>query len=357
MKILYTMLGLIGFFCCNAQNEKTVAYINQYKEIAMQEMSRSGVPASITLAQAVLESQSGESILVKKSNNHFGIKCKVEWTGAKVYHNDDAKGECFRAYASAEKSFQDHSDFLKTRPHYAFLFYLSPMDYESWAYGLKKAGYATAPTYPQKLIKVITDYNLNQYNIIAIAKAKEQAPVTQDVKIIVPASKPINTNITAIAQPDAAESTDDREEIPSKIVATKKNIVASNNPSPYPSGIFLNNELKVIYASKGTSLLALANEYHITLSKLLSFNDMDEIDILAANQLIYLERKQKKGITDFYISKPGESIYNIAQITGVRIENILQYNNKFRKLPTTVPTGSKIWLNTPVESSPSANKK
>ncbi len=355
MRVLITLIGVFFFFESNAQNEKTVAYINQYKEIAMQEMSRSGVPASITLAQAVLESQSGESVLVKKSNNHFGIKCKVEWTGAKVYHNDDAKGECFRAYSSAEKSFQDHSNFLKTRPHYAFLFNLNPMDYEAWAYGLKKAGYATAPTYPQKLIKVITDYNLNQYNIIAIAKAKEQTPATPDKTNIEAVSKPINNNTTA--QPGAGESREEREEIPSKTTTTNKNMVAPNsNPSPYPSGIFLNNELKVIYASKGTSMLALANEYHITLSKLLSFNDMDEIDILPTNQLIYLERKQKKGITDFYISKSGESIYQIAQITGVRIENILQYNIKFRK-SKSVAAGSKIWLITPTESSSTTNKK
>ena len=163
-------IRLILIFCMTIQigwtqnNATTIAYIAQYKTIAMKEMKRTGVPASITLAQAILESNSGESNLAKNHNNHFGIKCKSDWTGAKAYQDDDAKQECFRAYDNAEVSFKDHSNFLKNRPNYVDLFLLDPVDDTAWAYGLKKAGYATATDYPKKLLKIIDDYELAQYN-------------------------------------------------------------------------------------------------------------------------------------------------------------------------------------------------
>ena len=136
-------------------NSGTISYIMQYKAIAMKEMKRTGVPASITLAQAILESNSGESDLAKNHNNHFGIKCKSDWTGAKTYQDDDAKQECFRAYDAAEMSFKDHSNFLKNRPNYVDLFLLDPVDDTAWAYGLKKAGYATDPNYSNLIKGVI----------------------------------------------------------------------------------------------------------------------------------------------------------------------------------------------------------
>ena len=169
-KFLTISIVLFSFSAAFAQKEKVELYITQFSEFAMNEMIRTGVPASITLAQGILESQSGESDLVKRSNNHFGIKCKPEWTGPKTYHDDDEIGECFRVYTTAEESYKDHSDFLKTRSHYDFLFKIDPLNYEAWAKGLKKAGYATLSTYPQKLIKLIKDYNLNEYSKIALKK-------------------------------------------------------------------------------------------------------------------------------------------------------------------------------------------
>jgi LysM repeat protein len=162
-------------------NSTTIAYIAQYKTIAMKEMKRTGVPASITLAQAIVESNSGESNLAKNHNNHFGIKCKSDWTGAKTYQDDDAKQECFRAYDAAELSFKDHSNFLKNRPNYVDLFLLDPVDDTAWAYGLKKAGYATASDYPKKLLKIIDDYELAQYNFPELANEieEEEAPVNK----------------------------------------------------------------------------------------------------------------------------------------------------------------------------------
>src|SRR6476660_9666277 len=149
-----------------------LAYISRYKELAIAEMKRTGVPAAITLAQGIHETEAGTSVLVKKSNNHFGIKCKDEWRGQSVSHDDDARGECFRKYTATEDSYRDHSDFLKNRPNYASLFTLDPTDYQGWAYGLKKAGYATNPKYAQILIKLIQDYNLEDYTLIAMGKMK-----------------------------------------------------------------------------------------------------------------------------------------------------------------------------------------
>src|SRR5215216_1988069 len=148
-------------------------YVLQFKDIAIEEMKRTGVPAAITLAQGIHETSAGQSVLVLKSNNHFGIKCKAEWTGPSVSHDDDARGECFRKYSSPYDSYRDHSDFLTSRPHYASLFKLDPTDYEAWAWGLKKAGYATNPKYPQVLIKLIRDYNLQDYTLIAMGSKRD----------------------------------------------------------------------------------------------------------------------------------------------------------------------------------------
>jgi flagellum-specific peptidoglycan hydrolase FlgJ len=160
-------------FCCEtlfAQKMTQPQYVEAYASFAMTEMERSGVPAAITLAQGILESESGNSILAKEANNHFGIKCKHEWKGGRIYHDDDQDGECFRRYPSVEESYRDHSDFLRYRPFYTHLFSLDPTDYKAWAYGLKKAGYATGSQYPTKLISLIERYNLNQYTLQVIER-------------------------------------------------------------------------------------------------------------------------------------------------------------------------------------------
>ena len=180
-------------------NATTIAYIAQYKTIAMKEMKRTGVPASITLAQAIVESNSGESNLAKKHNNHFGIKCKSDWTGAKTYQDDDAKQECFRAYDAAELSFKDHSNFLKNRPNYVDLFLLDPVDDTAWAYGLKKAGYATASDYPKKLLKIIDDYELAQYNFPELANEIEEEEASANVLADTPVKKtPSDTPVNKV---------------------------------------------------------------------------------------------------------------------------------------------------------------
>src|SRR5215467_1623901 len=172
--IFFFFLTSLSFKFSQAQSSTDIlAYISRYKDLAISEMKRTGIPAAITLAQGIHETEAGTSDLVKRSNNHFGIKCKENWTGQSVSHDDDARGECFRKYAAPEESYRDHSDFLKSRPNYASLFKLDPTDYEAWAFGLKKAGYATNPKYAQVLIKLIRDYNLQDYTLIALGKMKE----------------------------------------------------------------------------------------------------------------------------------------------------------------------------------------
>ena len=166
MKFKFTILLLLPFFCItlSAQKTATLIYIDQYKDIAIKEMKRTGIPASITLAQGIVESNSGESNLALNFNNHFGIKCKTDWKGETTYQDDDTKQECFRVYPNANASFIDHSNFIKTRPNYAPLFQLDPVDDSAWAIGLKKAGYATASDYAFKLMKVMDDFELSQFN-------------------------------------------------------------------------------------------------------------------------------------------------------------------------------------------------
>jgi len=346
----------VVFFCLmtifSRGQDKAQAYIDTYKNIAIAEMQRTGVPAAITLAQGLLESGCGEGDLCRISNNHFGIKCKTEWTGNKVYHDDDEKNECFRSYASGAESYRDHSDFLKNREPYAFLFKLDPTDYKGWAMGLKKAGYATEKDYPQKLIKIIDDYNLNQYTYLAttgpklnddssFASAKNTPPAIQtdsttkadtstgaiakdtilgDLSIPF-AVKPKN----AVAEVVAAE---EKKEDSVTIINSNTNAIVTKDSSKsiYPSGIFTINHTKVIYVQEGTSLLSIANQQGISLSKLLDFNDMEDVDVTQSSQLIFLERKQTKGSTDAHIAKENETLLDISQQEGVRLDKILEYN-------------------------------
>lgn len=350
MKKTIVLACLLATLTLQAQKEKVEAYIKTYRELAITEMIRTGVPASIKLAQGILESQSGESELARVSNNHFGIKCKTEWTGARTYHDDDAKGECFRVYTSVEDSYKDHSDFLRSRPHYAFLFQLDPTDYEGWANGLKKAGYATSPTYPQKLLKVINEYNLQQYSLEALARQDRPAPVVvtgePDTRSV--SAKEPGKEIT-IAETPGPIPREKEKNTPEPFAGEEKTETMATathvkKPVPYPLGIFTINHTKVIYVAEGTSLLSIANQYDISLGKLIEFNELDPMDILDTDRLLFIERKPKKGATDFHVAIAGETLYAISQLEGVRLENLLEYNHLSKN---TVPAaGAKIFLRT-----------
>jgi len=330
-----------------AQTDKATAYINKYKDIAMDEMLRSGVPAAITLAQGILESSYGESDLCVQSNNHFGIKCKTEWTGDKVYHDDDAKHECFRSYPDAAASFKDHSDFLTSRPWYASLFKLRPTDTRGWAYGLKKAGYATEKDYPQKLLKIITDYNLNEFTVLVVNgnRKKQSVPapdITENNTAVAYENKTTHQFIPSVAK-------EEKEEV-EVYVKENRGITAENPVNKYPAGVFAINHTKVIYARAGSSLLAIANQYSISLSRLIEFNELEESNILSNDHLLFLERKSKKGERDFHLVERNETLYDICQKEGVRMDYILSYNGiKKNSRPLA---GEKVYLRSNAPVSP-----
>lgn len=325
----------IGFICLlisvgvNAQTNTPAPisieeYINTYKEIAMKEMIRTGVPASITLAQGIVETENGNSKLVKKSNNHFGIKCKETWTGPSVSHDDDAPGECFRKYTNAEESYVDHSNFLVTRKHYASLFTLDPLDYKAWAYGLKKAGYATNPRYPEMLIKYIETYNLHQYSLIAMGKKQDDAS-----NVVITETKPpveVVANTTVAVQKE--EKQKPKADVPKPVLEIKTNTVAVEEKKvvTYPTGEFKINETRVVYVAKGTPFLSIAQQYNVQLKWLFDFNDLKEMEAVPNDQLIYLQRKRRTGANEFHIMTAGESLYDVAQTEGIRLEALLQLN-------------------------------
>ncbi len=365
-------------------NQITIAYIAQYKAIAMKEMKRTGVPASITLAQGILESNSGESNLAKNHNNHFGIKCKSDWTGAKAYQDDDTKQECFRAYETAEVSFKDHSNFLKNRPNYVDLFLLDPVDDTAWAYGLKKAGYATASDYPKKLLKIIDDYELAQYNFpeleneieveeapvkktivdTLVNKTSSDTPVTK-VVLDTPIKKehtdtPVNkvlidTPVKSLNKPAGIAQTntinnlaplptkalptqtlpavqkDTIKKEPLKTDSTKASTielpVISKKPSyNYPEGQFRINQVPVILGKEKMSFIEIALKYKVPLYKLFEYNDIRASNLLDSDQLIFLAPKKKAGATSFHIVKYNTSLQEISQLEGVQLSLLKLYN-------------------------------
>jgi LysM repeat protein len=328
---------------------ETAAYINQYKNIAMQEQIRTGVPAAIKLAQAILESQTGKSRLATEANNHFGIKCKIEWKGPKIYHNDDATGECFRVYENAETSFIDHSNFLKTRTHYAFLFKLDVTDFTSWAFGLKQAGYATNPNYPALLIKAINDYDLAQYSLIALENKKKgidfvitPAPVTK------PVTEPaITTEPTVIVKQPAPEK-EVPAPAPAPVVSPSLQAAPTKEVIPAPVSLLENtkvtiNHTKAVLATKGSSLLAIANNNKISLSKIFEYNELAEMNILDQDRILFIEKKQKYGASEVHTVTGTETLYSIAQKEGVLLSSLLALNPTSTK-ERILQVGQKIKL-------------
>lgn len=322
---------LAGFACSHnsllAQNAAVVQYINTYKFLAIREMQRTGVPASIKLAQGILETQAGGSDLVKRSNNHFGIKCKTGWSGEKVYHDDDERGECFRAYATAEDSYRDHSDFLKRSQRYAFLFQLDPTDYRDWAKGLKKAGYATNPKYTQQLIKYIEDYDLQLYTLVALGKKKLENE---------PPLYAANNDVAPVIS-TAVFTGDNTGEMQPEVPVVKPLRLR------YPEGVFRINDTRVVVVAAGTPLLAIAEQYNIKYTHLLDFNELTEADdIVRKDQLIFLQRKRRQGANAFHIAGQGETFHDIAQEEAVRLDYLLTYNQlRGDEMPVA---GQKIFL-------------
>ncbi|MEG1334138.1 MAG: glucosaminidase domain-containing protein [Bacteroides sp.] len=258
------------------RNSRYVEYVNRYSELAVEQMREHRIPASITLAQGLLESGAGMSELARKSNNHFGIKCGSSWNGRTVSHDDDARGECFRAYRNPKDSYEDHSAFLKRGARYAFLFELDLTDYKGWARGLKKAGYATDPSYANRLITIIEDYELYKYD-----RRSGRAP------------KPEPTLMN-------------------------------------PHQVYIANDIAYVIARDGDTFKGLGKEFDISWKKLVKYNDLHRDYTLTNGDIIYLKEKKKKASkpNTVYIVKDGDSMHTISQMYGIRLKNLYKMNRK-----------------------------
>ncbi len=274
-----------------AQDLTCETYVQKYYKLAIEEMHVFGIPASITLAQGILESGIGASELALKSKNHFGIKCHKDWNGKKVYHDDDEAQECFRKYRKVSDSYRDHSEFLKNRERYAFLFNFKISDYKSWALGLKKAGYATLPTYADKLIKLIEDFNLSIYdNTSKSGQRKLKKPVRR----------------------------------------RRKKIYKSDNG------------LKYILANQNDTYDRIAMNQNMWMWELLNFNDRNLDLELAIGERVYLEKKKRKSNIKTHVAKKGETFYSISQIYGLQLSK-LQHKNRCI-FPCEIHEGMQIFL-------------
>lgn len=276
-------------------------YISTYAEIAVQEMYRSGIPASITLAQGMLESGNGRSELAVKSNNHFGIKCHNNWNGGRVYHDDDAKGECFRKYDHVHQSYRDHSDFLRYRDRYKFLFDLKPTDYKGWAYGLKKAGYATDPSYPTKLIRLIEEYRLYQYDT-------KTASFGAAGKAVV--ARPAPPSVIEQAVPVADQ-------------VRKKYFQFETTRQ-----MFSKNGVPFIYSAEGETYKSIADANGLFVKELLKFNDLTEDEILRPGTVVYLQSKKNAAVKGLekHVIESGETLRDIAQRYAVKMGKLYKLN-------------------------------
>ena len=282
-----------------SQKITTSQYIETYKDIAIKEMKSYGIPASITLAQGILESAYGNSNLAKNSNNHFGIKCG-NWTGEKVYADDDEKGECFRKYNSVEDSYLDHSKFLKNNNRYTLLFDLKTTDYKGWAKGLKKAGYATSPDYAEVLIKIIEDYEL--YLLDKGSKIKN-----------------INSSKTNVW-----------------------NEFNGVNLKSINREVLFNNGVAYINAKPGDNVSKIAEDFQMGNWQIYKYNDISKADTISTNEIIYLKPKKRKASEEFHIVKSGETVFSISQHFAIKVKMIYKKNNM---LPgSEVKVGQKLWL-------------
>ena len=263
-------------------NQTYQQYIDQYKDVAIEQMKRYGIPASITIAQGIFESGAGQSELAVKANNHFGIKCNG-WSGRKSYHDDDERGECFRAYDNAYESFEDHSKFLSSRQRYSSLFNLKKGDYKGWARGLKAAGYATNPKYADRLIEIIQLYKLYQYD-----KAKDY----------------------------------------DKFLSEHTKDLSSNGQPLHSIKVF--NKNYYLIARRGDTFKSIADEIGISYRKIAKYNERDKHDRLEEGEIIWLKKKQTKAPKDYkgrlHYVKAGESMYSIAQKYGIRLKNLYKMN-------------------------------
>ncbi len=296
MKRPLILVTLLWSVLCAGQNPRQ-DYIEKYSALAVSEMQRSGVPASITLAQAIVESGAGLSPLAVHANNHFGIKCHNDWRGEKFYKDDEQVQECFRVYASVEESYRAHSDFLRARDRYKDLFELEPTDYKGWARGLRRAGYATDPAYATKLIDLIEDFHLDRFD--------------RDVVVEVPTPNELETP----------------REVPVESLrgVRYKESVSLSLVRP----VYEQNGVRFVRAIEGESYSSIAEAYDLFLREILFYNDVDKDEILDPGTVVYIARKKPEaayGIGRYVVDHEGETLWEISQRFGVQLRKLELYN-------------------------------
>jgi hypothetical protein len=303
------------------------SYIDNFKELAISEMKRTGVPASITLAQGIIESDMGRSRLAREANNHFGIKCHDDWKGMVIMHSDDRRNECFRKYQRPEESYKDHSDFLKSEPRYRSLFSLNVTDYKGWAKGLRKAGYATNPEYANMLIRKIEEYNLSEFD----------RGVTTSRSVVSPKETSPDENMKKITDPP--------ENIVGNVDASGVAVTAVR------SRVMEKNRIQYIIVREGDTPESLEKEFQLLKWELARYNDLQQGFRCTPGQILYLQPKRDKAEVgnDFYILKEGETIYSVSQLYGIKLKSLISMNRL--KDGQEAIAGQKIWLRStkPVE--------
>ena len=288
------------------------SYIAKYKDLAISEMKRTGVPASITLAQGMIESDYGQSSLATRGNNHFGIKCHNGWTGPAIYHHDDKRNDCFRKYNRVEDSYYDHSDFLRTGSRYSFLFDLPVTDYKAWAKGLKQAGYATNPDYPNMLIRKIEESSLYYFDNPVLPE-KTPVPMTA-VKV----------------DPGLVTEAGNTEKAPAVIEDIQMPPVINDNfvVSARVSRVMENNRIQYIIVKDGESLEMIENEFELLKWELQRYNELPEGYTPVAGQILYLQPKRDRAEAgkETHTAAQGDTMYSISQKYGVKVKKLYEYN-------------------------------
>lgn len=332
-----------------AQGTPQERYIQKWAPTAVREMYRSGVPASITLAQGILESRYGLSPLASEGNNHFGIKCHKDWKGKSMRYDDDAKGECFRVYESADESFQDHSDFLRYRDRYKFLFDLKTTDYKGWAYGLKKAGYATDPNYPAKLIKYIEDYKLYEYDTMTCEESERLEEVAESKESVSAGAPDVSSGkkTASVKKEKARKEKKTRRSRKRRVKEEHLSDVIPASPLSLEepkkidkSGLevfsfsltreaYSRNGVPFITSVEGETYSSIAASYHLYLNELLRFNDLSRPEELLPGTVVYLQAKKnqsEKGLDKYIVGEDEESLRDICQRFAVKMSSVVKMN-------------------------------
>lgn len=325
-RLLLILLAVVAVSTAAGRNPRLV-YIDQYFPLAVTEMQRTGVPASITLAQAMLESGSGLSPLATVAHNHFGLKCHNDWEGEKFYYDDDSPDECFRVYATVEDSYRAHSDFIRTRDRYKFLFDLDPLDYKGWAKGLRRAGYATDPGYATKLINLIEDFQLYRFDTMTeddLPVAEEEVPTALEQQAQTVQEAP--QEVAAVREHTVREQRlfpDEEPEAPAP--PSYKESVSLSLSRP----VYEMNGVRYVRVVEGETWQSLATEYRLSPRQLLSYNDLESPIPLASGMRVYLARKKAEaepGYGLYEVEQDGTTLWDISQMFGIQLKKLQLYN-------------------------------